>query len=579
MGQVHRGDRLPELPTPSKSLSIRIKRGGQDTSAPIVVGVYSNILCPVDRDLNVPLTAIRYDSSVANEVSATIKRFGCDMPNGDNEERKKFFLFSTSLLESILEPIVDTDVHTLENALEDTSYSKTRKEQLINLVKHFDPQKELDVKVKSFIKDEGYLEMKYPRAINSPSDLTKAILLPLWKAVDEATFKKLPGTIKGTRPDQRYSLLDQMLGDEPVLETDFSSMEAHHEREFIDLIFWWFCFMTRNLENFGLQKQLTEKLMKGRHLIEFKNSRVSLDQRLMSGALWTSSSNTVLNYCLMNYIHSQTVYPDGDVQNLLQAAKSYRGMVEGDDGICVGQPAQDLQRRLIIDRLGLKLKFSYHNHHSEANFCGMTCDPCSKSVVKDPIGVLLKFFVLPRRYKTANERTKLALLRARAMSYKSLFPNAPIIGKMCDYVLYRTRSYIPRFDPDILPYFMKAEVVKLSPELLVPSHPTDVSRMLVSDLFGVSRIAQIEIEAVFDDKNIDLKLNIKDHVCDDVLNYSVSCHTQDVSQYVTENEQFSAAMRKYLESDLRPLGLGKTSKRVEKNFKNGKFEINEDGIH
>jgi hypothetical protein len=112
------------------------------------------------------------------------------------------------------------------------------------------------------------------------------------------------------------------------------------------------------------------------------------------------------------------------------------GRVEGDDGICVDRQIN----KKLIDNLGLRLTFSEHANFGEANFCGVVCDPDKLTIITDPIKVLRNFFVLPNSLKTANDTTHNSMLRAKALSYKYNYNDAPIIGPLCHKVCELTRG-------------------------------------------------------------------------------------------------------------------------------------------
>lgn len=549
-----------ELPKPCGNLSIKLKKS-QDPGTQKPQGVYSQSLYIKDPHFSRPVaTQIRHAPTIENEISATLKRFACDMPLGVVEERRLFVKFSKLLLERIMPPLMDIDVRTIDHALEKAAYSSARKAQLRQIRRDFAENSKDAFEVLSFLKKEGYMKAKHARGINSPSDLSKILLLALWQAVDKLTFENLPNSIKHTRPEERCEIMEQMLGEEAVAETDFSSMEAHHEREFIDLVHFWFEHMTKNLSGFNFQKLLTKKLMLGRHKIVFQHILVGLDERLMSGALWTSSSNTILNYCLMVYLHVRSTTNSNNMEDWLQAAKTYRGLVEGDDGISVATKAQKPIHDDLIRKLGLRLVMDYHNHFSEANFCGMSCDPNLKAVVKDPVEVLCKMFVLPPRYKNASEKTKKALLRGRALSYKHLFRDVPIVGPLCDHILYHTRSFTPRFDDDLIPYNLRGtRISNRYPE----SNVNENTRVLVQDLFKVSPKEQHDIESCFLRESPTIICDIKHLLPKDVLEYGIMFHTRTPAEFTAPPTEYPPELIRIRENGLKQQYFGKRAQAVE----------------
>jgi hypothetical protein len=227
-------------------------------------------------------------------------------------------------------------------------------------------------------------------------------------------------------------MMSEFFGDQAVMETDFSSFEAHHRGVFSRVMTKAVRHVLGAYGEIEAVKIITD-LMTCRNVIEFKGVTCKIDERLMSGALWTSSTNGLLNLMIMSYLVERTVRRDDSPEELADL-KNFREKVEGDDGLCVdvGVPQE------LINGLGIVLKFKTFPHYSLASFCGVNCSEVTKNIVADPNKVFRKFFVLPTRYKYMKESKRKALLRAKALSYKYNYTHTPIIGAMCDWVLRRT---------------------------------------------------------------------------------------------------------------------------------------------
>jgi len=128
-----------------------------------------------------------------------------------------------------------TDV-SVENWLENTKYSKSRKAQLYDLY-----IRELKMppnsRVKAFIKRESYASYKNPRGIYSRSDSFKIFLGPYIKVVEEAVFKsnyfikKIPVEDRAKYIVDRFGLQNGATLDDKgfllrILSTDYTSFEA-----------------------------------------------------------------------------------------------------------------------------------------------------------------------------------------------------------------------------------------------------------------------------------------------------------------------------------------------------------------
>jgi hypothetical protein len=238
---------------------------------------------------------------------------------------------------------------------------------------------------------------------------------------------------------------------------------------------------------------LIRGLVVGDNRAVFKFITASIPERLMSGAMWTSSANGILNLCIMSYLSSQAVLPDhSPAQRAEWSATSFVGLVEGDDGICLDYGISNAQ----IKALALDLDFQPHDHYSQANFCGITCprigDGC---IITDPLAVLRKFFVIPPQYMHSRPSVKAALIRAKSLSYITLYKDCPIVGPLAHRCLFLTRGIDARpyrreqalyFDPD--PASNHVDGMFKAPKISASS------RDLMAEKFGISIERQLAIE-------------------------------------------------------------------------------------
>jgi hypothetical protein len=476
---------------PDESLSIVVKRDHHSQLQPMAV--YSTMrLHDVHYDwpMNVPF--IPDVTSRDNSIAAAVHRYGRAMPRWDPEVMRDFVAYSKAFIVANFVPLNCEDVKTFSEWLESTPYSEKRRKELA-LLRNQRP--EIDRKTvvsKAFIKEEGYPEPKNARAINSPSDESKALVGNLIHAIDKKTFS-LPWFVKGSDPRDWPRKLADTLGGARVMETDFSSFEAHHRGEFSKLVLFWIMHMIRRCGFKPWFKRLIHRMVLGSNTSEFKHIKVTVDQKLMSGAMWTSSSNGVLNLLIMSYLTQRTRHPSMPPEDLADTTRTeFRGFVEGDDGLCEDVSVQ----QSLIDALGLCLKFETHDNFAEASFCGIVCDPSELKIVKDPNRVLSSFFVLPRKYVGAKESVHRALLRAKALSYYYNFGDAPIVGALCKRVLDDTRGIDVRSVSSEMTererHFMHGAIAeKKFMEYVGPSMPM---RLLVERHFGISPERQMDIE-------------------------------------------------------------------------------------
>jgi len=436
--------------------------------------------------------------SLENQASACIHRFGCEMPVPQRESIQEFREFSQIFIRENFVKLREEDVLSFQEWLDGSKYNSRQKAEFTRLRntinRRLGKHKGLFAhESSSFIKFEGYMKPdKFPRAINSPTDLVKTLLGPIIKSIEKSTFKH-SWFVKGSNPRDWPLMLEELFGASPVMETDFSSFEAHHRGIFAEIVRYWMMHMLHDLRGISWLKRLLCRMVSGVNHTRFSTVECEVDQRLMSGVAWTSASNGVLNLLIMSYLSMKTLHPEyTPLQLALAAATEFRGRVEGDDGICLDVGVS----QELIDSLGLKLKFDCVRHFAQASFCGIVADPLSLTVVTDPLKVIANFFVLEAKAKTYKTGNQMALLRAKALSYAVSYTDCPIIGELAHKVLELTRSITVQqrhsessWKSDLLTQAMKEKVWLRKP------HVPDSSRVVVQDRFGIPISRQIEIEA------------------------------------------------------------------------------------
>ena len=391
-------------------------------------------------------------NSSVSHVTGIVHRYGCEMPHGDVNLRKEFLAFAKSIIPLKFKPPelpAKTSLEMFEDWLEHTPYNGSRKDYLRRLRQEIanygvspNQLKEI-VDSLAFTKLEGWDEPKWPRMINSPSDYTKVILGPVVYAIDKATYDSANHNshfVKGKDPRTWPQMLLDLFGDDPVAETDFTSMEAHHIGEMCDAVHYWMMHMMRNMPYKSSEKRLISRMMRGVNTSKFATCTAKVDQRLMSGVLWTSSANGVLNLLLMLFLkHYDPSLSRDEVVG--RALLDNRVRVEGDDGITAIDARGAEKMTKMAEKLGLRLTLEAHADFTEAKFCSMICDSRELIVLPDPVKVLRKFFVLPPAMRDMREQAHFAMMRAKAMSYAYLFHDTPIIGALAHRVCELTRSY------------------------------------------------------------------------------------------------------------------------------------------
>lgn len=472
-------------------LSIKIKGGNVVRTVPMA---YFRFMGMVQTGLTCPayLPFFPDTSHIHNQIVASVHRFGCIMPEPDAITMRHFLAYARMVIHK-LTPVRESDIKPWEDWLVGCGYPAGRRDALRALRRRYTSIDDHVLDVKAFIKWESYQCPKNARAILSYTDESKILLGPLVNAIDKATFKGLPYFVKGTDPKTWPEKLRDVFGDMPVNCTDFTSFEAHHRGPYAYIIYYWMAHMIRGLTGRRVLREMIKAMVLGRNVIKFRDIVVQVDQRLMSGALWTSSANSMLNFLIMSYMTIRTRHGPLSPGSMLDKLGEFKGLFEGDDGICEYSPISEE----LISKMGIKLKMERAISFQQAGFCTILCESESLTTYKDPFRVISKFFALPPKYKDSKRTKVLSYFRAKAQSMKYLFPDAPIIGPMMDWVLRRTKSIdITPALPDLdywhtyVLQFVRLEDIKK------PARVPDGVRASVSSSFGISVMVQHSIEDV-----------------------------------------------------------------------------------
>lgn len=504
-------------------------------------------------------------SNPINHIDAVRNRYAVDMPVPDPDVARDFYEYAKEFIRTVWKDTLrDEDVRTFVDWLDSSNYPGSRKKDLEKLMTNIERMDKKFSLVEMFIKWEGYMEPKYARAINSPSDESKCILGRLFKAIDKKTFGAR-FFVKGTNPRDWPSKLYEALGSRPVTETDFTAFESHHRGVFSKVVYFWYLHMIRNLSGIRPMKDLIARLMLGRNTIESKYLKVGVDNRLMSGSLWTSSANGVLNLIIMSFLASK---PHGSPKARAEwAAQHFTGFVEGDDGLCLDY---GIQKEDIV-KLGCVLDMEPHSNFTQAKFCGIVCDERELVVIKDPIAALTKLFALPPRYQDSKDTVHKSLLRARALSYLCNFSHTPVLASACHWILRRTKGYnIDQHQAvlgEVAYDWAKIAESELKSTRWEKSKIADGTRLVAEERFGISVGEQLYYESLFDNCDSDLcPINFGDHVSDVMFShgerylYHVGEEPQMRSQ-VLSDEVISIATR-----GLDPVSKSRFCSRITREF-------------
>jgi len=439
--------------------------------------------------------------SVENEVAAAIHRFGCEMPQPQAARAAHFRRYVEKFIKTHL-PVADPDdLLSFEDWLAQTSYPGSRKASLLKLHNDIDRYDPSYAKNNSFLKDEAYHfepsnpKYKAPRAINSYTDESKALIGRFCQLADHTLFHS-PTTqhwfVKGSNPKDWPRLLLDRFGDRPVMGTDFTSFEAHHEGLYAEIGEMWISHVLSRLPD-SRALRLMRRMIRGVNDCRFNFIRVMLVARLMSGSMTTSSQNAFLNLVILSYARGCFLFPDATPEWLAENVNTfYNGLHEGDDGLFEG----DAYDPKIFEELGVKLKLDMYPDFNHASFCGIICTSDLTNIT-NPLKIFRNFPYLSRKYYTWKKSRQLSLYRAKALSYYYLYRNCPIVGPFMKKILDETKHIDARTAASqagdwklsqLFSLAYQSKVCHLNPEI------TPETRNLMHEVFGYSPEEQLRLE-------------------------------------------------------------------------------------
>jgi hypothetical protein len=425
-----------------------------------------------------------------------MKRFASKPPASDQALLLELRLFVKNFLERNLVPLKsDTDL-SVENWLAHTSYPEWRKKELLDLLEKFPTMdRRKHTVVKSFMKDETYVEFKHARGINARHDRFKVEVGPTFKQIEDAVYR-LKYFIKHTPVADRPKKIAELLrAGRKIYATDYTAFESLFTAEIMDAVeFQLYDFMTQYLPNHDYFMDLMYSVLAGTNILQNKFWSMKLPATRMSGEMCTSLGNGFSNLMFMLFV----AYKSG---------VEVDGFVEGDDGIFVNMRGGDLKSDLFT-RLGLKIKLEEHEDICSASFCGIIFDPSDNIPIADPRKILASFGWCTNRYHGSKPGKKLDLLRVKSLALKFQYPGCPIVSALADYGLRMTKGRDVRnlvrekLQVSEWERARLVECLKVDPMTFVPVG--QASRLLVEKKFGLSVETQLKIEEY---------LSVKDDVC------------------------------------------------------------------
>lgn len=448
------------------------------------------LLLSTSLPLYIPISPPRPDPGhTPSYMGGAMKRMGYEPPPMNRTYKRGFKRFVTLWVRRNLVPLTDLEVPTVPEWLDCTDYSEARKSELLKVWKSHSklPRRKTLRKVKSFIKDETYPTMKYPRLINSRVDIAKCLFGPLCHAVSKRLFA-LPQFIKTVPVSDRPRVIRDTIfkEGEEAHSTDYTSFEAHFVKERMKLTTKiLFDHMTSKCGSYirGVSDLMFETLSGQNHIV---NKLVSflISAKRCSGEMDTSLSNGFTNAMNIEYL----AFLNGC---------SVVYFVEGDDGIARFSPSSRAPTNEQYVQLGYNIKIIKNTDLAELSFCGQVYDMDDLTVVTDIKEQLARFGFTNKKYVGSSRKTLMQLLRAKGFSLLYQYNGCPILAHLGSRILYLTRqTTIEQRILDGMDLYHKKRFLESyqSGNLPTLKIPGTATRLLVERLYNITINDQILLE-------------------------------------------------------------------------------------
>lgn len=440
-----------------------------------------------------------------NALNGVMKRIATKMPTIDKELHAEFKLFATQFMNEKLSSCIIqlTDDYTFETWIKDAPYPQARKDELTKTFKETPELQDRDFILKCFLKDESYIEFKYPRGIYSRTDRFKCKYGPIMKIIGDRLFaldyfiKKIPVAERAKHIQELYNdiKLKFATNDFTAFESTFTSENMDIELEFL-----YFCLQFLP-ERDNMMADLI-RIKKGMNKMQFRMFIIGLIAKRYSGEMDTSLCNSLFNLIIVMFI----LYKSGeDWKHLIPK-------IEGDDSIIPYFGKLDVT---IATRLGANAKFEFFSEISHASFCGLVFDVDCLDIVTNIIPAYLDFGWTTREYRHSNTRTKLSLLRCKALSMLHTYPGCPVLHSLAVMAIRITTNIDLSANTKFIKHYQKNHVdshhfnkfnqiieyettnkVKLTE--MVNRTINFKTRLLVEQLQGITVEQQLDMEKYFD---------------------------------------------------------------------------------
>jgi hypothetical protein len=459
-----------------------------------------------------------------NAILGFIKRVAVDMPPYDEGEYKSFCEFSFAFILKHMGSCVleyDSD-RTVERWLAGTTYPAYRKEELLRVSGMHNELTTKDKVVSSHIKYESYMNPKYPRTINSRSDFFKTKFGPACAEVGRRFFN-LPWLIKKLSQSEKIDRLERLFDNcyLKAFNNDFTAYEGMFKKHMMIIELFFYAFCLQNIPEFVELWTELKSLKTGVNFVRFTWFWVKILAKRYSGEMDTSLANGLMNVLMMNYM----LFRSGHEEEFYTV--HHPPQIEGDDCIGVFMYPLDVG---VLKRLGAVVKLVVFDSFREASFCGILVSDDSRSIIRDPIHAVLDFGYTHYKYKHANDRKLLKLLRAKSLSFLVMYPGCPIVRELALYGLRVTSNVSNRHalatalrgTSDSYKRAHWISLIEICDNLFADVPVSMGSRLQMEKSFGVHVSFQYEFESYLSLKNDLSPIDyppLLDYVSTDLMKY------------------------------------------------------------
>lgn len=379
---------------------------------------------------------------------------------------------------------------------------------------------------KCFIKEEWYKTWKHARGIYSREDEYKCGAGPAIRPAEKIVFSR-PAFIKKIPVNERPSYVYNRLyaHGATYYQTDFESLESCYRPQVFTDIF--YPLLDHLLAHAPDNLRQIVKIAHLENTLMFKDFKVTLHGKLLSGEMFTSFLNGWLN---------ETITEFAAEESGVEAV----GVFEGDDGLFRTNGPID---RTVYDRLGFRIKLEEFDRIEKASFCGLVFDTDSRIIVRNPIDCLVTLGWVGKRYTHSKQSTLKSLLRCKALSMAYEYNGCPIVTELAKYAMRVTRGIDVRKALKNMDLYQRERIAEAIEAKIQLRQPTIGSRILVEQLYGITIQQQIQIEeklaAMNEIQELDFGLDIPQVWRETYERYVRSMHS-DRTNFPIINSQFHA---------------------------------------